>query len=93
METHFEIAVVTPDRPRLKKKKHHPALAQKKEMLTTIHQRTQDDCSYEYPAARVPITIFCTDFFVDSASHTAPLSPASLPYFEHTLPARVRSCM
>ena len=34
------------------KKKHHPPL-QKKEMLPTVHQRTLDDGSYEYPAVLV----------------------------------------
>ena len=45
---------------------HHPAIAREKEMLSTLHQGTQVDDSYEYPAARVPsanYTIISLDCF------------------------------
>ena len=48
---------ITPDRPRKKKKKLHPPPGKEKEMMSTIHQRTQVDDSYECPAAaQVPLS-------------------------------------
>ena len=38
------LIITTPNRPRQKNKNHHPALAQEKEMLPTIHQHAQVDC-------------------------------------------------
>ena len=49
-------SLVTPDRQRTKKQNKSTIQHSYKieEMLPTIHQRTQDDDNYDYPAAGVP---------------------------------------
>ena len=60
----FEVAVTTPDRPRLKKNTHTLSSTRiKKKMLPTVHERTQDDGSYKYSAARAPSDSFMILYF------------------------------
>ena len=71
--TPSEIAVSTPDQQRHQKRSPSRNPYKKKEMLPSIHRRTQDDDGHECPAARVPSHIFT--ILPPYAVHTAVCYP------------------